>query len=388
MIETGRVLSVEEELLGSSVAADTAAGATELPVDSTEDFEEHGGTLQIVSGHNVQTIAYGVPDDEGSLLPLLSPLTAAVEEADEVSIPGAVKRYAAVALEDAPDEAIFALIPHSLIQRLPAGVRDLDDLDAVTIRETTPGDWVVDDVLGRELARVGIAQTDWRNGKGLYLAGGDPTAGEGFFGVGVISAEMVAENAGPESVNLPLGSSNTYRRIGRTGAGSGAVTVVTDFPAKVTLSGIASVLNTSGVDWNVRFYLVAVNADTDDEYVGRQGTQYCPGGNSSAHRQVTNERQFFFDASPDLPTRINFWWGFTRDAGTSALAQGSCQLRNLKMTLRVSYAPDVPIKKDGGADDTPGALEKAPEREPAWTSHAEMKESYLRLEENASLTEA
>ena len=384
MKETGRVLSVEEEVIGSTVLVNTALGATELAVESTDDFEEAGGQLQIVNGHDIQTIAYGPPDDEGATLPLLSPLTAAVEAGDEVSLPGTVRRYAAVALEDAPDEAIFALIPHSLIQRLPAGVRDLDDLDAVSILEDTPGYWVVDDVIGRELARVGIGQTDWRNGKGLYLAGGDPTAGEGFFGVGVISAEMVAENRGPVATNIPLGSSNTYRRIGRTDAGSGAITVVTDFPAKVTLSGVASVINSSSVDWNVRFYLVGVNADTDEEYVGRQGTQFCNGNDSpSKHRQVTNERQLFFDASVDFPTRMNFWWGFTRDAGTSTLSQGACTIRNLKMTLRVSYAPDMPID----TDSTPGAIENDPDRAPAWTSHDEMKETYLRTEENAALNE-
>lgn len=377
MTETGRVLSVEEQLPGSTLSATALAGDEALSVASTEDFAEGGGTLQVRSGSTVQIIDYGPPDDVALTLPLLTPLESAAEESDEVSLPGAIERYAAVALEDAPDEAILARIPHSLIQKLPAGVRDLDDLDAVRIREEKPGLWVVEDVLAREFARVGIAETDWRNGKGLYLVGGDPQGGEGLFGVGVISAEMVAENAGPVATTFPLGSSDTWRRIGRIGVNSGAIQVVTDFPAKVTLSAVASIINTSGDDWNARLYIAAINPDTDEEYRGRQGTNYCPGGDGAAspqrHRQITNERQIFFDASMDSPTTMNFWWGFSRDAGAS----GSVSVRNLKMTLRVSYAPDVPIDAD-----TPAAIEVDEDREPRWTSHDLMKESYLRIEGN------
>ncbi len=380
MTEVARLISVEETLPSSTVLIAAFAGEEVLALEDVAAFAEEGGTLQVNGTAGLQTYAYGPPDDEANTLPLLTPLTDDVEEGDEVRVPHALTRWASVVLDDAPDVPVLARVPHSLVGRLPSGVYADSDLDALTIAESAPGSWVVVDVLGREFARPGYADTDWTNSKGIKLIVGDgeTDTAELLFG----THEMVAENRGPEDTTFPPASGGTWRRIGREGVGTGSVAVTTDFPAKVTLSGVASVINSSGTDWNVRFFLAAINADTGDEYLGRQGTTICQGGDGTApqkHRQVTNERQFFFDATPESPTRINFWWGFQQDTGASR----SASVRNMKMTLRVSYAPDVPTDDDP-VTGTPGTETGTadPDRAPKWTSFADTAESYVRVESN------
>lgn len=368
MSEVGRVLSVEELLPSTNVVTAALAGETEVEVEDVAPFAEEGGTLEVLGTAGRQSYTYGPPDDELNILTLDDPLDDALEVGDEVRVPAAVSRYASVALDDAPDVPVLARIPHSLIGRLPPGVYDEDDLDAVAIREATPGDWRVTDVLGREFARAGFAETDWRNDRGVVLIGGDLENGvaEGIFGAGVIVPEFVAANNGPVDTSFPAGGGGALRRIGRDGVNSGAIAITTDFPATVSISAEASVLNGDDDDgWNVRFYIVAIDPVLDITSVGRQGTQWCQAGDLTAgrHRQVSRSRQYRFDASPDDPQTRNFWWGFTNDTGVSHAAQ----VRNMAMTLRVSYAPDI-------------ATSEEPERAPAWTPYADTAESYARME--------
>lgn len=373
MRDVGRLLGVEEQLLTTTATADTIVGATEIPVADTAPFAEDGGTLTVHSTLGTQTYVYTAPDDEGLVLPITTPVTVAIREGDDVSVPAAVERYATVRLDDAPDVAVLARIPHALVGRLPAGAYAEDDQDAVVITERTPGNWEVTDVLGREFARAGLADTDWRNDRGVRLisANLETDVAEMLFS----SWDFTAENAGPVNTSLPASVSDSYRRVGRTGPASGAIAVTTDFPVKATVNAQASVLNGNDTDgFNVRFYIAVIDPDTDDLTLGRQGTQWCNQGDQTngRHRQVTRSRHLWWDATPEAPQTRNFWWAFTQDSGTSK----NVQLRNLQMVFRLAYSPDFPVPGD-----------TSDERSPTWTSHADTIESYLRDESNAAIDE-
>jgi hypothetical protein len=361
MSETGRVISVDESVRGSSLAEDVLVNDVQIVVESVDDFEEDGGVLTV----NGVRYAYTTPDDATLTIPVATQTLAAVEGDPVLIYPQPVARYAQVVLEDAPDVPIAALVPHALVGRIASGLEAYGDFDAVEVVETSAGSWEVRDLLGRRYARSGMNETDWRNSKGLTILLGDPESdvAEYWF----TGAEMVAEFVGPASVPLPNPGS-TIRRVGRGGQGSNPVSITVDFPAKVTLAGVASVENGTATDCNVRLYLLAVDTADDSNMAGRQATQFVNGDDltNNRHRQISNQRQLTMNGTPDDPLTYTFWWGFQQDSATASRAM---TLRNLKMTLRVTYAPDLPTTE-------------SPERAPQWTTFADTTEAYTNVEGN------
>lgn len=369
-METGRVLSVNEDLAGTTLAADAAGSATEILVNDTEGFDEDGGRLRVLSVNGNATFGY-VPDDDAVSLRLDAALGFAVTAGEEVRLePLSIERYALVGLEDAPDAPILARVPHGLIQRLPAGIRDESDREAVSLEEAGPGAWVVTDVIGRGSASPGYFETDWANEYGVQLLGGQlgDDVPFGLFGAAVVTPDIVISYEGPSAaIAIPKSGSGTLRKIGQGGDTADPLALTLTFPTKITCNGHLSVSNLSDtVAWNARLFLLAVDTDTGTFYQGRPGTDFCGAGDGTngRERQVVNDRQVFFDASPDAPRHLNWWWALQQD---SADTTHSAIVTHAKMTLRISYAPDVPTTDQ-------------PNRSPAWTDEPDLIAAYKRAE--------
>jgi len=154
MLEYGKVVEVSEELAGSSLAGDVAAGAILLPVVEASDFDERGGQLSI----NGETLAYSTVNMESDVITLdaVTPLTAAGAEGDMVAIyPDAPIRSALVELEYAGD-AVLVRVPHHLSAMLPLGIREAEQQESVTI-DRSSAMWVIQDVIGRPATVQGAA---------------------------------------------------------------------------------------------------------------------------------------------------------------------------------------------------------------------------------------
>ncbi|TKT03450.1 hypothetical protein [Streptomyces lasalocidi] len=109
------------------------------------DFNEEGGSF-IMDG---QTYAYVSADMEADTLSLASPLAADFDDAVPLYISPLTYEKQAVVVLDGFDESITAIVPHSLYDRLPEGIREEADRESVTI-ELENSTWMVKNVYGKE----------------------------------------------------------------------------------------------------------------------------------------------------------------------------------------------------------------------------------------------
>ncbi len=117
------------------------AGATSITVADAVDFDEDGGTLLIGD----EKIDYTGIDDDTDTIHLATPLAATWPEGERVTLwPPAFEKYAQVMIGDT-GEAIQAVVPHDLWDKILDGIRadgagevvtvNLDDYDDFTIVE-------------------------------------------------------------------------------------------------------------------------------------------------------------------------------------------------------------------------------------------------------------
>ncbi len=156
--ERGRVRNVQEIQEGSVLVADAAAGASVLFVESVQDFDAEGGELAIED----ELLPYVAIDDTANTI-TLEGVTADPHDTDaEVYVdPGAINRYAHIAIDDAGDEGevLVARVEHGLWELLTTGTR-LDSEGEWVIVEHNDYEWIVTDVLGRAPAREGAGASD------------------------------------------------------------------------------------------------------------------------------------------------------------------------------------------------------------------------------------
>lgn len=357
----GRVLSVDEYIVGSIVVTAASIGESTLTLETVEPFSDEGGTVLIETDTADIEIAYTTVDDDTDVMTLASTLPAAVAVDDRVRVhPKAMERHAVVAPQDGEGAPIIALVPHHMIPWLRAGIRDDEDQEACIVRETDPGEWVVDNVLGVQYADMTYRSVDWSNEHGLNLMGGDigSDTASSLFGLAVESVELFAENKGPVDINIPH-FTGVVRKIGEGGIDTDGVLVTIDRPVKITCEAYASVENTDSTGYNARMYVLFVEPSTSEQFRGRQATNWCPATDTGHHRQVFKSRQVYFNASPDAPRSFRVYWGFQQDSGSGKTAT----IRNMGMTIRVSYAPGVPTDTE-------------PDREPQW-GPVTLRERYL-----------
>jgi hypothetical protein len=145
MIEEGYVHDVRLVTLGSFLDGAHLTGSTQLKIMDAADFNEEGGSL-ILDG---LTLDYVSADIEADTLTLASPLGADYEDGVPLSISPLTYEKQAVVVLDGFDEALTAIIPHSLYDRLPDGIREEFGRESVTI-ELQNSTWKVSDVYGKE----------------------------------------------------------------------------------------------------------------------------------------------------------------------------------------------------------------------------------------------
>ncbi|MFK0058003.1 hypothetical protein ACIQTN_02040 [Streptomyces werraensis] len=145
MREEGYVHSVEVVTAGSYLDGAHTAGTTTLKVMDAADFNEEGGSF-IMDG---VTLDYVSADLEADTITLASPLSVDVEESTALDISPLTYEKQALVVVDDYDEAITAVIPHTLYDRLAEGMREEGERESVSI-ELRGNIWYVEDVFGIE----------------------------------------------------------------------------------------------------------------------------------------------------------------------------------------------------------------------------------------------
>jgi hypothetical protein len=146
----GNITNVLEEYAGSELAADVIAGATTITVVDPLDYADDGGVVSFTDGSEVNLV-YTTVDDVMGIVTLAAPLALGHANGDLLQIqPLVVERYAYVAMED-QDEAVEALVPHALYDRIAAGIRDETngESELVDVGPNDSGVVVVLDVVDR-----------------------------------------------------------------------------------------------------------------------------------------------------------------------------------------------------------------------------------------------
>lgn len=338
MSETGRVLAVQEDIAGTVLAADASGVATTLTVLDTDVFDEDGGTLRVIGDAGNATATYSNVNDTALTVDIDPALGFAAATGEEVRLePLSVERYAMVALEDAPDVPIAARVPHALVTRLGAGIRDEDDREAVSVVEDSPGDWHVSDVLARGFARIGYAETDWANEYGVPLVAGDPSTNVPFavLGTGVILPIFYAGGGSPVT-NADINAAD-YSKYGASGVNTAAMTILIDQPSIIYADANAWVENeNASTGYNTAFTIIIRISGVDSN--GTPYRQFCQADDNAQNRGrgLSTMRRYYLDPA-GTPTSVTFYWGYKNDSGGNKKATIGGQ----KMRVIVSYAPDA-----------------------------------------------
>lgn len=143
MREEGYVHSVEVVTAGSYLDGTHTAGTTTLKVMDAADFNEEGGSF-IMDG---VVRSYVSADLEADTLTLAAALPSDVEESTALSITPLTYEKQALVVVDDYDEAITAVIPHTLYDKLAEGMREDGQREPVSI-ELRGNVWYVEDVYG------------------------------------------------------------------------------------------------------------------------------------------------------------------------------------------------------------------------------------------------
>ena len=143
-----RVTNVVERTLGTELAADVAAGASELEVLDPAELNLDGGTLQI--GDEVHD--YTVNGDD--LVALTDTLTGAFTEEEPVYLyPPTLERIAYVRAENEVEtDELTINVPLSLWDRLADGIRPDDRTAEVVEVDVRDGEPVIVNIPGQEPA--------------------------------------------------------------------------------------------------------------------------------------------------------------------------------------------------------------------------------------------
>ena len=147
--ESGRVLSVQTNQLGSSVAADAVSGASTVLVDDTSDFDQRG---QVTIAGTLYDYVLAVDADDAAPGELtLTPLLAADAETDEpvvlwddVTAAPAVEVIANVLTS--LDDELPCVVNRNLVDQLDEGDRGRRGETVLVEDFDGDGDWHVIDV--------------------------------------------------------------------------------------------------------------------------------------------------------------------------------------------------------------------------------------------------
>lgn len=144
----GTILEVSIKTLHVTLAEAALIGETVLTLARVDDLPVAPGQV-LLEGELLDYTAVTPdpdPDVEQGTIDLLLPITVDLDEGDILVVsPIMQEKWATVELQ-ADDDAVFALVPHSLWDRIPEGVREPEDQEYAIV-DKQEGDWVVLDVL-------------------------------------------------------------------------------------------------------------------------------------------------------------------------------------------------------------------------------------------------
>ena len=141
----GSILEVSVVPAGDELDAPALAAATTITLVDASDFDPTGGSVEI----DGTVYVYTVIDTTTLVMTLATGLVADVDAGTRVNLsPSVVEKWAMVEVQ-ADDDAVLALVPHSLWDRIDEGVREPEDQESVIIQQQE-GDWVVADILATQ----------------------------------------------------------------------------------------------------------------------------------------------------------------------------------------------------------------------------------------------
>ncbi|MEU3599898.1 hypothetical protein ABZ714_14400 [Streptomyces sp. NPDC006798] len=143
MNEEGYVHDVRLVALGGFLEGDHLAGVSTLQLMDASDFNAEGGSFIL----NGVTIVYTAADADIDTVTLSAPLASDALNGDRLEVyPQSVEKQAVVVV-DGFDEAITAIVPHSLHDRLADGIREDFNRESVTV-SLQNNIWFVENVFG------------------------------------------------------------------------------------------------------------------------------------------------------------------------------------------------------------------------------------------------
>jgi hypothetical protein len=138
----GIVLAVNEMPAGDELDSAVLTGATSVTLVNPLDFNMTGGQVTIDGVIYVYT---GI-DPITYVMTLSTPLLADIDAGVRVNVyPDVIEKWATIELQ-ANDDAVLALVPHALWDKLDEGVRDPADQEGVEVGQQN-GDWLILDVM-------------------------------------------------------------------------------------------------------------------------------------------------------------------------------------------------------------------------------------------------
>ena len=142
------------------------------------------------------------------------------------------------------------------------------------------------------------------------------------------------------NVNIPYSGQEPpeITRMGRGGKNVDPLILTIDRPTMIVAWGFSNIENESTAEWHARFYLVF---KIDGAYRwGRRQNAITGASDSTYGRQrlLATSHAAWVSATSDNPKPIEFWWGYQHSDSAQNTRQAT--LRNQKMTILLSYAPD------------------------------------------------
>lgn len=139
----GKVTEVSINPIGDEAVNVHTVGETEIRLYDATDFDEVGGKVKV--GADVYTYTSKSDDLDTLYLDVTTPLVTAIAEGDKVYLePYGEEKVAQVTLELGED-AILAIVPHNIQDRLRDGIRDTDAQETVYC-EKIEGVWYIREV--------------------------------------------------------------------------------------------------------------------------------------------------------------------------------------------------------------------------------------------------
>lgn len=188
-----------------------------LTVADGADFPRDGGQF-IVEGDPTTVYSYslvtdGETEDDPDVITTVDPAPAGLPDGDQFRLtlwPVAVSSVAEVALPEAVDDTVPAIIPHALKPYLPDGVRDPEAQEAVLIGQRDMA-WVVVDILdqpevvmGELVSTVAEAREEAMLAHGL--ADSATTTAEDAHNAAVLALDKVQKSAAVVRIDSSRGS--------------------------------------------------------------------------------------------------------------------------------------------------------------------------------------